>query len=70
MTWLENLVVKLSNRVGKQLDDLADKKAFDAAQDTYSASDLKTALDGYEKLATRGHGCAAALAAGVPLGSW
>lgn len=65
MTWLENLVVKLSSHVSKQIDDLADKKAFDAAQDARAAGDLKTALDGFEKLALRGHGRSAAIAGGM-----
>jgi TPR repeat protein len=62
MKWLENLVVKLANRVDNQLDDLTAKKEFDAAQDAYFAGDLKTALAGYSALAERGHGRAAALA--------
>ena len=65
MTWLENLVVRLSNRVSKQIDDLTDRKAFEAAQDAQIAGNFKTALDEYEKLALRGHGRAAALAAGM-----
>jgi TPR repeat protein len=62
MKWLENLVVKLANRVDNQLDDLTEKKAFDTAQDAYFAGDLKTALAGYSALAEKGHGRAAALA--------
>lgn len=61
-TWLERLVVKLSNRVNTQLDDLADKKAFEAAQDASIAGDFKAALAGFEALAERNHGPAAALA--------
>lgn len=62
MKWLENLVVKLADRVDNQLDDLTEKKEFDAAQDAYFAGDLKTALAGYSALAENGHGRAAALA--------
>jgi TPR repeat protein len=62
MKWLENLVVKLANRVDNQLDDLTAKKEFEAAQDAYFAGDLKKALAGYSALAERGHGRAAALA--------
>ena len=65
MSWMEKVVFKLATRVSKQLDGLADKKAFDAAQDAQLAGDLKTALDGYEKLAMRGHGRAAAIAGGM-----
>ena len=62
MAWLENLVAKLAHRVGNQIDDLANKKAFAAAQDAMMAKDLKTALAGFEALAEKGHGRAAALA--------
>lgn len=62
MTWLENWVVKLARKVENQLDDVAAKQAFAAAQDAYLAGDLKTALAGFSALATQGHGRAAALA--------
>jgi TPR repeat protein len=62
MSWLENLVLKLGIRVNKQLDDLAEKKEFEVAQDAYIAGDYKTALAGYQFLAESGHGRAAALA--------
>ena len=62
MKWLENLVVKLANRVENQIDDLTAKKEFEAAQDAYISGDIKKALAGYSALAERGHGRAAALA--------
>ena len=62
MKWLENLVVRLANKVDSQLDDLTEKKAFAAAQDAYIAGDTKKALAGYSALAEKGHGRAAALA--------
>ena len=62
MKWLENLVVKLANRVENQIDDLTAKKELEAAQDANFAGDLKKALAGYSALAERGHGRAAALA--------
>ena len=65
MTWLEKLTARLAVHLGKKLDVLSDKRAFDAAQDARDAGDLKTALDGFEKLALRGHGLAAALAGGM-----
>ena len=62
MKWLENLVVKLANRVDGQLDDLTNTKAFKSASDAYSLKDFKAALAGYEALAEKNHGRAAALA--------
>lgn len=65
MEWLEKFVLKLAGHVNKKLDDQIDRKEFDAARDAQVAGDFKTALDGYEKLAMRGHGRAAALAGGM-----
>jgi uncharacterized protein len=62
MSLLEKIVMKLGNRVNRQLDVLAEKKAFVAAQDAYFARDYKTALAGYQALAESGNGRAAALA--------
>lgn len=62
MKWLENMVVKLANRVENQIDDLTARKEFEAAQDAYIAGDIKKALGGYSALAEKGHGRAAALA--------
>jgi TPR repeat protein len=62
MSWLENLADKLARRVNKQLDGLNDQHAFSLAHDAYVAGDLKAALAGYEALAERKHGRAAALA--------
>ena len=67
MSWLENLVVKLVSRVEKQLDNVTDKKAFDAAQDALLAKDFKSAIEGFEELAKRNHGRAAALAGSMYL---
>lgn len=65
MSFLENLVVKLAARVEKQIDNLTDKKAFEAAQDANVAKDYKTALKGFEELAEKGHVRAATLAGGM-----
>ena len=65
MSFLENLVVKLTARVEKQIDNLTDKKAFEAAQDANVAKDYKTALKGFEELAEKGHVRAATLAGGM-----
>ena len=62
MTFLERLVVKLAARVDGQLDALSDRKAFEAAQDAMIAKNYSVALKGFEELAMRGHGRAAALA--------
>jgi TPR repeat protein len=62
VSWLEKLVARLGNHVNKQLDELTDKQAFDAAQDAYLAGDYPSALAGYQSLAEKGHGRAAALA--------
>lgn len=65
MKWLESFASVLANRVNKQLDDLTDKQDFAKAQDAFVAGDLSSALDGYERLAHRGHGRAAVLAGGM-----
>ena len=65
MNFLEKFVDRLSVRVNKQLDDLGEKQAFEAAQDANVAKDYKTALIGFEELAEKGHIRAATLAGGM-----
>ena len=48
---MNEIAEKLSAKVDRQLDEMAEKKLFDAAQDALGTKDLKTELAGFAALA-------------------